>query len=99
MGGSMASVYSRRSFVRSLGLFACALPLTAYAQRVESRRIRRIGFLIGPAPTLIRAFEDALRRLGYEDGKDLVIERRVHTSDLAVQAAELARMDLDLIVA
>ena len=95
----MANVYSRRSFVRSLGLFAGALPLTAYAQRVVSRRVKRIGFLIGPAPTLIAAFEEELRRLGYVDGKDLVVEKRVHTSDLAERATELARMDLDLIVA
>ena len=95
----MACVYSRRWFVSRLGPFGCALPLTGYAQLVGSRRVRRIGFLIGPAPTLITAFEEELRRLGYVDGKDLVIEKRIHTSDLAVQAAELARMDLDLIVA
>src|SRR5829696_1051668 len=95
----MACVYSRRWFVTRLGLFGCALPLTTYAQLVESRRVRRIGFLIGPAPTLITAFEEELRRLGYVDGKNLIIERRIHTSDLAVQAAELAGMDLDLIVA
>ena len=95
----MACGYSRRWFVSRLGLFGCALPLTGYAHLVESRRVRRIGFLIGPAPTLITAFEEELRRLGYVDGKNLIIERRVHTSDLAVQAAELARMGLDLIVA
>ena len=95
----MARINSRRWFVTRLGLFGCALPLTGYAQPAESRRVRRIGFLIGPAPTLIAAFEEELRRLGYVDGKDLVIERRVHTSDLAARAAELARMDLDLIVA
>src|SRR5215207_1358076 len=95
----MQSDYSRRWFASRLALFGCALPLRARAQRAQPRGVRRIGFLIGPAPTLIRAFEDELRRLGYEDGKNLVIERRTHTSDLAVQAAELARMDLDLIVA
>src|SRR5215207_10509978 len=95
----MACVYSRRRFVSRLTLFSCALPLTGYAQLVDSRRVQRIGFLIGPAPTLITAFEEELRRLGYVDGKNLIIERRIHTSDLAVQAAELAGMDLDLIVA
>jgi len=95
----MACAYSRRRFVSRLTLFSCALPLTGYAQLVDSRRVQRIGFLIGPAPTLITAFEEELRRLGYVDGKNLIIERRIHTSDLAVQAAELAGMDLDLIVA
>jgi putative ABC transport system substrate-binding protein len=98
----MANVYSRRSFISRVGLFGCALPLAGYANRFQSRRVRRIGFLIGAAPTLIAAFEEELRRLGYVDGKSFVIEKRIsrpNSSDLAVQAAELAQMDLDLIVA
>lgn len=93
----MACVYSRRWFVSRLGLIGCALPLTAYAQRVESRRVQRIGFLIGPFPTLITAFDEELRRLGHADGTNLIIERRV--SGLTSDIAELAQMDLDLIVA
>lgn len=98
----MASVYSRRWFVSRLGLLGCALLVTMGAQQVRPRRIRRIGFLIGTAPTLIAAFEDELRRLGYVDGENLVVEKRIHrsnTSDLTMQAAALVRMDLDLIVA
>src|SRR5215207_6618561 len=98
----MASVSSRRSFVASLGLFACALPLTTLAQRTRPRRIRRIGFLCGTVPTLIAAFEEELRKLGYSDGENLVVEKRIsrpNTSDTATHAAELARMDLELIVA
>src|SRR5215217_9344300 len=98
----MASTYSRRSFVRHLGLFCCALPLTARSLQVPPRRIRRIGFLSGAVPTLITAFEEELRRLGHVDGQNLVIEKRIsrpNTSDTATHAAELARMDLDLVVA
>jgi putative tryptophan/tyrosine transport system substrate-binding protein len=94
--------YSRRSFVSRLGLFCCALPVTAIAQRVRPPRVRRIGFLSGAVPTLIKAFEDELHRLGYVDGQNLIIERRIsrpNSSDLAVQAAELAAMDLELILA
>ena len=94
--------YSRRSFVSHLGLFCCALPVTASAQQVRPQRVRRIGFLSGAVPTLIKAFEDELRTLGYVDGQNLIIERRIsrpNTSDLAVQAAELAGMDLELILA
>jgi putative tryptophan/tyrosine transport system substrate-binding protein len=97
----MASIYSRRSFVSRLGLFCCTLPLAARGQ-VRQSRVKRIGFLIGEAPTLIKAFEDELHRLGYVDGKNLVIEKRIsrnNTTDLAGQAAELARMDLDLVLA
>lgn len=98
----MASIYTRRSFISQIGLFGCALPLTHNTQKLQSRRVRRIGFLIGMAPTLITAFEEELRRLGYVDGKNLVIEKRIsrsNTSDGAAQAAELSQMDLDLIVA
>ena len=98
----MASVYTRRSFVRSLGLFGCALPLTAFAQGARQPRVRRIGFLSGAVPTLIKAFDEEMRRLGYVEGENVVIEKRIsrpNSSDLVLHAAELARMDLDLIVA
>ena len=95
----MASISSRRSFISRLWLFVCALPLTAYAQHVEPRRVRRVGFLIGDVPTLIKAFEEEIRRLGYVDGKDLIIEKRIDAPDGGKQVAELVRMDLDVIVA
>src|SRR5215211_3599785 len=98
----MTSVYSRRSFVSRFGLFCCALPLTARTQQVRPRRVGRIGFLSGAVPTLITAFEEELRRLGHVNGENLVIEKRIsrpNTSDLVVQAAGLAQMSLDLIVA
>lgn len=98
----MASIYSRRSFVSRLGLFCCALPLRARAQQVRPRRLRRIGFLCGAVPTLITAFEEEMRRLGYLDGENLVVEKRIsrpNSSDLVAHAAELAHMDLELIVA
>src|SRR5260370_32741520 len=101
-GGSMASSYSRRWFVSRLGLLGCALPLTASAQRPRPHRVWRIGFLGGGQPTLVEAFEQEMRRLRYVEGENIVIEKRVlrpNRSDLAAQAAELAHMNLDLIVA
>jgi putative ABC transport system substrate-binding protein len=98
----MASDYSRRWFVSRLGLLGCALPLAGFAQRARRPHVRRIGFLSGAVPTLIKSFEEEMRRLGYVEGENLVIEKRVsrpNSSDLVAQAAELARMDLQLIVA
>jgi putative ABC transport system substrate-binding protein len=90
---------SRRSLIRRFALCGGALPLTAYAQR----RVPHIGFLIGDGtPTLQAAFEEALLKLGYVVGKTLILEKRLsrpNTSDTTVQAAELAQMNLDLIVA
>src|SRR2546425_5508858 len=98
----MASSYSRRWFVSRLGLLGCALPLTASAQRPGARRVGRIGFLGGGAPTLVEAFEQEMRRLRYVEGENIVIEKRVlrsNSPDVAPQAAELAHMNLDLIMA
>ena len=98
----MARVYSRRSFVRSLALFGCALPLAAGAQGVRPGRVRRIGFLSGAVPSLIKAFDEEMRRLGYVEGENVHIEKRIsrpNSSDLISHAAELASMDLELIVA
>jgi putative ABC transport system substrate-binding protein len=98
----MAIVYPRRSFIQSLGLFGCAVPLRVFAQGSQPPRTRRIGFLSGAVPTLISAFDEEMRRLGYVEGETVVVEKRIsrpNSSDLVSHAAELARMDLELIVA
>jgi putative tryptophan/tyrosine transport system substrate-binding protein len=96
----MKSIYTRRSFIKTIGIIGGALSLKTSAQQTTKRR--RIGFLIGDAPKLIAAFEQEMSRLGYEPGKNIVIEKRVsrtNTADLAEQSAELAAMDLELIFA
>src|SRR3989440_37603 len=101
-GGRMATSYSRRWFVSRLGLLGCALPLTASAQRPRPHRVGRIGFLGGGSPTLVQAFKQEMRRLRYVEGENIVIERRIlrpNSSDLAAAAAELAHLNLELIVA
>ena len=92
----MARDYSRRWFVSRLGLLRwalpCALPLTALARPVRPRRIGLIAFLSPGLSPLVAAFEDEMRRLGYVEGKNVVIERRLsrpNSPDLAEQAAEL----------
>jgi len=102
----MARDYSRRWFVSRLGLlrwaFPCALPLTALARPVRPRRIGLIAFLSPGLSPLVAAFEDEMRRLGYVERKNVVIERRLsrpNSPDLAEQAAELVHMDLELIMA
>ncbi len=98
----MSNACSRRSFVNAMWLAGCGLSLNAFAQHGPSNRARRIGFLIGDAPTLIRAFEEELQALGYVQGDNLVVEKRVsdsRSSGTAALARELASMDLELIVA
>jgi putative ABC transport system substrate-binding protein len=100
----VANPLNRRAFVRSLILLGCAFPLTvSCAHQTRPPRVRRIGFLIGAGyPPLVAALKDELRSLGYVEGENIVIEMRLsrpNTSDMAAQAAELAQMDLELIVA
>jgi putative ABC transport system substrate-binding protein len=66
------------------------MPLQALAQQSGPARLPRIGVLLGKVPTLNAAFNDELTKLGYVDGKNIIIE----TGKTAV---ELARMDLELI--
>src|SRR5262245_24892866 len=66
----------RRQFITALGGAAAAWPLAARAQQ----KIHRIGFLGNSTPTLeaglITPFRNGLRGLGYEEGRNIVVEYR-----------------------
>jgi putative tryptophan/tyrosine transport system substrate-binding protein len=96
----------RRGFIALIGATTAALPLTARAQ--QPAKIPRIGVLLTGWPqspeTLapIDAFRQGLRQLGYVENQNIAIEYRFaegkieHFPNLA---AELVRLNLDLIVA
>jgi putative ABC transport system substrate-binding protein len=75
----------------------------SWALQTAPARPKRIGFLLGNAyPELAEAFRNELSRLGYTEGRDVVIEARFtgpNPTDLEAMSAELARMDLALVVA
>src|SRR5450631_3098348 len=94
-----------RNVVFALGfaLGAClnAAPLDAEAQ--EASKVFRIGSL-SPAgnPVLEGVFLDAMRSLGYVEGKNLIVERRYADNQLErlpTLAAELVSLKVDVIVA
>jgi putative ABC transport system substrate-binding protein len=94
----------RREFVALLiSAAAVVCPLTAWPQ--NSTKLARIGFLgIAPASASARRIEvlrATLRDLGWVDGKNIVIEFRwaERTDQLPELAAELARMNVDIIFA
>jgi len=97
--------HSRRAFVSRLAVLGVALPLTSITRHVRLRAPRRIGFITGNEPSLVAAFNDALRALGYVPGENLIVETRLiergasNTAALPEAAAALARSDLDFIVA
>jgi putative tryptophan/tyrosine transport system substrate-binding protein len=92
----------RRAFVRTLALGLLAAPLAAGAQQAE--KVWRIGLLSPESlqPGLLEEFRDELRKLGYVEGKNVVIEVRHaegKTERLPALADELVQRRVDVILA
>jgi ABC-type uncharacterized transport system substrate-binding protein len=93
----------RREFTTLIGGAAAGWPLTTRAQ--QGSKPFRIGFL-GPAsadnlPQRVEAFRAGLRALGYQEGRDFVIEFRWadgHYDRLPALVAELLDRKVDVIV-
>jgi putative ABC transport system substrate-binding protein len=90
---------TRRAFSRAV--FGCVLPAIGGAGQEVRRPLRRIGVLVGDDPEGgMAAFKQALSDLGYVEGRNLALEvRATVNAPPAGAAAELARMDLELVVA
>jgi len=91
---------SRREFITFLGV-AAVLPLAASAQS----KIPRIGFMGNSTAALeanlVDAFREGLRELGYEEGRNIVIEYRWADGEyerFSTLVAELIAARVDLIV-
>ena len=86
----------------AIGLLLAA-PLPAGAQ--SGGKVYRVGFILTSAPQevehLSKTFTDALRELGYVEGKNVVVERRFADGKqerLSSLAADLVRLKMDVIV-
>jgi putative tryptophan/tyrosine transport system substrate-binding protein len=87
----------RREFITLLGGAAAASPIAAHAQ--QPGKIYTIG-LLSPAPFTLgyTAFSDALRELGWIEGRNLAFERRSaenRLERLPDLAAELVRLNVE----
>ena len=84
------------------GLAAAAGLVFVGAHRSIPARAARIGFINGEGyPELVAAFESELSHLGYVEGRNITVERRIsrtNTSDAVAQCAELAHMNLNLVL-
>src|SRR5205807_2014283 len=96
----------RREFITLLGGAAAAWPLAARTQQGE--RMRRIGVLIvtketdPETPLRATAFRQALAKLGWSEGRNVVIEFNFGAGDpnrMRAQAKELTGLSPDVIVA
>jgi putative ABC transport system substrate-binding protein len=92
----------RRAFLAGY-LALLAAPLVADAQ--QSVKGHRIGLLIGSSESFvapyIEIFRQALRALGYVEGRDIAIEYRYAGGNydrLPVLAADLVRLKVDIVV-
>jgi putative ABC transport system substrate-binding protein len=96
---------TRRRLVLAVTAGALAAPLASFAQ--QPAKIARIGFLYPASPEGVGAvrlqwFRDALRELGYVEGKNLQLEVRWGEGKLdrlPALAAELVQLKVDVIVA
>jgi putative ABC transport system substrate-binding protein len=97
-------VTDRRRFINRVALGFIAVPLAAQAQ--QAGKVHRIGYLTSgtstDAPQRIDVFRQALRELGWVEGKNIVIEYRIaegRLDRLPDLATELVRLKVDIIVA
>ncbi len=96
----------RREFITALGGAAVSWPLAARAQQAD--RVRRIGVLMAAAEndperqSFVAALREALRELGWAEGRGIRIDTRWATPDdvEAIQrsAKELVTLEPDLIL-
>jgi putative ABC transport system substrate-binding protein len=103
--GHMASHIERRKFLAALGGAAAAWPLAARAQQGGKKYtigILSAGNETAVIPALNAAFFEALRELGWVEGKNIVFEHRYadnRLERLPELAADLVRLKVDVIAA
>ena len=93
---------TRREFITLLGGAAAMGPLTVRAQQPGRRY--RLGILHnqGPQSPMFPPFYDELRRLGFVEGQNLIVEARgyaLRTEQFPAIASELAHAEVDAILA
>jgi putative ABC transport system substrate-binding protein len=93
----------RLAFIGALASGLLAAPLAAEGQR--STKLYRIGVLIGASEAFVgpylELFRQALRDLGYVEGRNITIEVRYadgHYDRLRALAADLVRLKVDVVV-
>ena len=95
----------RREFITLLGSVATAWPLTARAQQPE--RNRRVGVLMGyadgdpAAETQVAALRQELRKLGWEEGRNIRVDVRfpgADTDKVRAVLTELMSLTPDVLV-
>jgi putative ABC transport system substrate-binding protein len=89
----------RREFMTVLGGAAVAWPLAAHAQ--QPGKVWRMGFIAHGHESFYDALFEGLREYGYEEGRNLIVERRYaqgQAERFKEFAAEMVRLNVDIII-
>jgi putative tryptophan/tyrosine transport system substrate-binding protein len=89
----------RRSFITLLGGAAATWPLAVSAQ--PAAKVWRMGFIAHGHESFYDALFEGLREYGYEEGRNLIVERRYargRAERFKEFAAEIVRLNVDIIV-
>ena len=89
----------RREFMTVLGGAAVAWLLAAHAQ--QPGKVWRMGFIAHGHESFYDALFEGLRGYGYEEGRNLAVERRYARGDaerFKEFAAEMVRLNVDIII-
>jgi putative tryptophan/tyrosine transport system substrate-binding protein len=90
----------RREFITLLGSAAAAWPLAA-ARAQQPGKVWRMGFIAHGHEKFYDALFEGLREYGYEEGRNLIVERRYargQAERFQEFAAEMVRLNVDIII-
>src|SRR6516162_8675832 len=90
---------TRGEFITLIGGAAAAWPLAAHAQ--QPSKVWRMGFIAHGHESFYDALFEGLREYGYEEGRNLIVERRYargQAERFREFAAEMVRLNVDIVV-
>ena len=90
---------NRRRFIALVGTGAAVWSLSAQAQ--QPGKVWRIGFIAHRDERFYEPLFGRLRELGYEEGRNLIVERRYaqgHADRFQEFADEMVRLNVDVII-
>ena len=89
----------RREFIKFLGVATTTWPLATRAQ--QAGKVWRMGFIAHGHESFYDALFEGLREYGYEEGRNLIVERRYargHAERFKEFATEMVRLNADVVV-
>ena len=99
MGPHQGAAMRRRDFIALVSGGVAALPLGALAQ--DATKVWRMGFIAHGHESFYDALFEGLREYGYEEGRNLIVERRYargQAERFKEFAAEMVRLNVDVVI-